>query len=79
LKVSPQEQERRIALPSRSEFAKLTSVETLRRLRAGQSMVERPPSDLAIDTDRTSPTDAADLIITTFGLSPVSRLPRYPD
>jgi len=79
LKVSPQEQERRITLPSRTEFAKLASVETLRRLRAEQSMIELPPSDLTIDTDRTSPAEAADLIIGTFGLSPVSRLPRYPD
>ena len=41
-------------------------------------MIELPPSELTIDTDRTSPAEAADLIIGTFGLSPVSPVPRYP-
>ncbi len=79
LRVSDEEQERRIDLPSRHEFAKLTSLPTLRQLRAaGERPVESPPSDLSVDTDDLSPEGAADLIIDRFELAPVDPQPRYP-
>lgn len=48
LRVSEREQERRIGLPERSEFHKLTSVETLRRLRNYGAGVEQPPTNLSV-------------------------------
>ena len=81
LTVSDEEQERRIALPSRREFAKLTNVDTLRQLRnddAQKQPVAAPPSDLTIDTDHTPPSETATRIIERFGLVPVVRRPRYP-
>jgi hypothetical protein len=79
LTVSDEEQERRITLPSRRDFAKLSSVETLRRLRAdgGQSS-EAPPADLTIDTDQSPPAESATRIIERFGLIPMQPQPRYP-
>lgn len=80
LLVSEAEQERRIGLPSRGihEFGKLTDLETLRRLRRGTGHVERPPSDLRIDTGATSAEEAAAKIIRTFHLQPVPAWERYP-
>ncbi|WP_197430080.1 nucleoside/nucleotide kinase family protein [Auraticoccus cholistanensis] len=78
LTVGEAEQERRIALPSRSEFAKLTSVETLRQLRAARTDVERPPADLRIDTETTGPEAAADRVVEHFGLRPAASWDRYP-
>ena len=49
LHVSEAEQERRIGSASRSEFGKLTSLATLRRLRNYRQDVEQPPADLEID------------------------------
>jgi chloramphenicol 3-O-phosphotransferase len=79
LTVSDEEQERRIGLPSRREFAKLSSVETLRRLRSdGGEPSDAPPTDLTIDTDSTLPAESASRIVDRFGLVPVDRQPRYP-
>lgn len=70
LAVSAEEQERRIALPSRTEFGKLTDVSILRRLRGEDPSSVPPPADLRIDTDRVAPAEAAERIIETLGLSP---------
>ncbi len=78
LTVGETEQERRVGLPSRHEFAKLTSVETLRRLRTGARPLERPPVDLRIDTEQTPPSAAAERIIEHFDLRPVPAWTRYP-
>jgi chloramphenicol 3-O-phosphotransferase len=78
LRVSEREQERRIGLPERSEFHKLTSVETLRQLRNYGTGVEQPPTDLEIDTDRRSPTESAAAIASHFGLTAQDPALRYP-
>jgi len=78
LHVSEAEQERRIGLASRSEFRKLTSLETLRRLRQDRLDVEQPPADLAIDTDSTDPARAGASIVAHFDLTPQSVPDRYP-
>jgi hypothetical protein len=78
LQVSQDEQERRVGLPGRSEFHKLTSVETLRRLRNHGPDVELPPVDLEIDTDRGDAPRSAASIVEHFGLIPQSGFQRYP-
>jgi chloramphenicol 3-O-phosphotransferase len=78
LRVSEGEQERRIGRPERSEFHKLTSLETLRRLRNHGDGVERPPADLEIDTDRRSPSESAAAIAAHFGLAAQDAVGRYP-
>jgi chloramphenicol 3-O-phosphotransferase len=78
LRVSEREQERRIGLPERSEFHKLTSVETLRRLRNYGVGVEQPPTDLDIDTEGHSPAEAATAIADHFGLTAQDPAERYP-
>ena len=78
LAVSDAEQDRRIDAPSRHEFAKLTDIPTLHRLRADGARGDVPPTDLLIDTESSTPDDAARLIIDTFGLVPVARHERYP-
>jgi chloramphenicol 3-O-phosphotransferase len=78
LRVSEREQERRIGLPQRSEFHKLTSVETLRRLRNYRAGVEQPPTDLEIDTDGRSPSESAAAIGDRFGLTAQGPAERYP-
>jgi hypothetical protein len=78
LLVSETEQERRIALPSRSEFAKLSDLETLRRLRQRGDAVEEPPTDLLIDTERLTADDAAASIVDAFRLLPAEPHHRYP-
>lgn len=76
--VSEAEQERRIGRPERSEFHKLTSVETLRRLRDHGPAVEQPPADLEIDTERSSPAESAAAIAAHFRLSAEAPAERYP-
>jgi hypothetical protein len=78
LRVSEGEQERRIGRPERSEFHKLTSVETLRRLRNYGAAVEQPPTDLDIDTDRRSPAESAAAIAAHFSLTAEQPTERYP-
>jgi len=78
LAVSPAEQERRIGCADRHEFAKLTDVETLRRLRSDEADGEIPPVDLRIDTEQLSPEEAADAIIRAFALAPSGEHSRYP-
>jgi chloramphenicol 3-O-phosphotransferase len=78
LRVSEREQERRIGRPERSEFHKLTSVETLRRLRNDGAGVEQPPADLEIDTDGRSPSESAAAIAGHFGLTAQDPAERYP-
>jgi hypothetical protein len=78
LRVSESEQERRIALPGRSEFHKLTSLETLRRLRNFGPDVELPPADLEIDTDSSDASRSAASIAEYFGLTPQALPERYP-
>jgi hypothetical protein len=82
LDVSEAEQERRIANPSRGEFAKLNDLATLRRLRAqGNALggVETLPADLAIDTEQFAPAESAQRIIDAFSLRPAPARQRYPD
>jgi chloramphenicol 3-O-phosphotransferase len=78
LRVSEAEQERRIDAPDRRRFHKLTSVETLRRLRAGEPG-EAPPADLDIDTDTSDPARSAAAIAGHFTLVPQRRPTRYPE
>jgi chloramphenicol 3-O-phosphotransferase len=79
LRVSPEEQERRIGSPARAEFHKLTSVDTLRRLRARREGVEQPPVELDVDTDTTAPAEAAAAIADRFGLVAQPPVERYPE
>ncbi|HEY6746653.1 MAG TPA: hypothetical protein VI357_13155 [Mycobacteriales bacterium] len=79
LRVSEPEQDRRIGRPERSEFHKLTSLETLRRMRSHAPAVEQPPADLEIDTDRSSPAESAAAIAAHFGLTAQPRTERYPE
>ena len=78
LRVSDGEQERRIGLPGRSEFHKLTNVETLRRLRNYGPDVEVPPADLEVDTDSSDESRSAASIAEHFGLIPQAPSARYP-
>ncbi|HTW98312.1 MAG TPA: hypothetical protein VMD59_06010 [Acidimicrobiales bacterium] len=79
LRISPAEQERRIENPDRKRFAKLASLETLRRIRAaGDPPAEIPPADLTIDTESVRPSDAAHLLCDAFGLVAEGRSRGYP-
>lgn len=78
LQVSAAEQERRIGEPSRRAVGKLSDVATLRRLRRTETPVDRPPADLTIDTDASSPSQAAALIIERFRLEHQPPVQRYP-
>ena len=74
LVLSPAEQERRIENADRQQFRKLASVSTLRRLRAAAtSSTERPPTELTIDTEVTTPVDAARLLRETFDVASEGR------
>jgi len=77
LAVSIDEQERRLVEESRKEFFKLTSVETLREIRARKDVVEQPPVDLRIDTEASDAESTAGTIIAHFGLVPESAHERY--
>lgn len=80
LGVSAAEQERRIENDDRKQFRKLASVETLRRLRTGgDSAVETPPADIEIDTEATSPAEAAVILRDHFGLALERSRRGYPD
>lgn len=61
LKVSRDEQERRLTNPSRLAFGKLMSLELLRDLRVGfdDSLAPMPAAHLSIETEDCSPADAA--------------------
>ena len=78
LRVGEQEQERRIVLPERSEFHKINSLETLRRLRTHDPAVEQPPADLDIDTERLDPPETAAAITDYFRLTAQPLAGRYP-
>lgn len=78
LSVGQKEQERRISLASRHEFAKLTDLQTLRRLRDSDEPVEQPPTDLLVDTERLAPDDAAAYIAHTLELVRSAEHHRYP-
>ena len=69
LAVSIAEQERRIANPSRSEFAKLKSVELLRELRplSRASHAAMPEPRLVVDTEMMGPAEAARHIVEQLG------------
>jgi hypothetical protein len=77
LRVSDAEQERRVTGPSRAEFHKLTSVQTLRRL-AAQPPAEQPPVDLDVETDDSSADASAALIASHFHLARQRPQDRYP-
>ncbi len=64
------EQERRIEDPSRAEFNKLRSRETLLRIRAEEvpSQFEMPPAEVEIDTSLSSPEASAARIVDSLGL-----------
>jgi len=61
LQVSPEDQEKRLDVPSRSEFGKLRSLELLCELRPSfdASLAAMPRPDISIDTGVTVPEDAA--------------------
>ena len=74
LAVSAAEQERRIDNSSRSEFAKLKSVELLRELRplSRASHAAMPEPRLVVDTEAMDPMQAARLIVEQLGLPAAS-------
>jgi hypothetical protein len=74
LTLSVAGQEKRIANESRREFRKLTSLEMLRKLRAGFDACDAamPPADLTIDTEEANPDTAARRIAAAFGLPAAS-------
>jgi hypothetical protein len=76
--VSEAEQERRISLPTRLEFAKLTDEDTLRRLRKRGDAAQSLAADLIVDSERFSPEAAAAFIIAAQGLVPAPMHHRYP-
>jgi hypothetical protein len=78
LLVDDSEQERRITLPSRGEFHKLSDLETLRRLRARVESPEQPPVDLSIDTEQLTVDDAVETIIDHFDLQARQPVERFP-
>jgi hypothetical protein len=79
LLVSDAEQERRISSVSRTQFHKLTDIDTLRRARNYRDAVELPPVDLQIDTDTSDAEHSAATIAAHFNLAPQTRVDRYPD
>jgi hypothetical protein len=68
LEVEESEQERRLVTPSRAEFGKLRCVKLLQELRPAMSdcMSQMPVPALRIDTGSTTPSDAADIIISAI-------------
>jgi AAA domain len=70
LRCSEDELEKRIMHPSRQRFGKLNSVERFRELNEAGAFVEPgiPANRLLVDTTNLSPSAAAGLIITRFGL-----------
>lgn len=78
LEVGEAEQERRINLPSRSEFAKLTDRDVLRRLRSRNEVSPGLSVDLVVHTELSSPLESAAKIIWAIGLEPAPDHHRYP-
>ncbi len=70
LRVSREEQERRIGDASRAEFGKLTSLDLLRELRESfeASMAAMPAAGLSIDTEACDPAAAAERIAAYMSL-----------
>ena len=70
LTCPPDEQERRIEMPSRAEFLKLRSLETFRAVRRADAdrPVARPRADLVIDTGLNPPAASARRIADAFAL-----------
>jgi hypothetical protein len=77
LTVDEPEQERRLTNPGRSEFHKLTDLDTFRSLRA-QPAPEQPPADLEIDTTTSPPAQSAQRIADFFRLEPEQATELYP-
>ncbi len=77
LHVGEAEQERRLQLPSRREFHKLTDVALLRAGRREPVEVEQPPVDLEIDTEVSTPAESAAAVVAYFSLSAQPSAPRY--
>jgi len=71
---SRDEQERRIANPSRSQFRKLVSLDLLREFQPSFAMseAEMPPTDLVIDSEIDDPETASRRIAAAFGLATAS-------
>lgn len=70
LVTSVEEQERRIGLPDRAQFGKLTSLELFRTLRPQfeAALAAMPEPQITIDTGLTLPEDAAQAIIEAAAL-----------
>lgn len=78
LECPDEEIERRIENPSRAEFQKLRSLQTLREIREREADQPRPtpPADLSIDTSQWSPSESARQIQTAFAL-PIASGEKY--
>jgi cytidylate kinase len=73
LKISPEEQERRIEAEDRKAHGKLSSLATLRKIRATEPPVEfELPVDLEIDTEVRPPSETAEIIVRELGLEVVA-------
>jgi chloramphenicol 3-O-phosphotransferase len=77
LRVSDEEQERRVTNPGRAEFHKVTRIATLRSI-AAQPAAEQPPVDLDVATDYSSAEASAALIASHFNLPRQVPQDRYP-
>ena len=77
LLVGEVEQERRITAVERSEFHKLSDLETLRAVRQRADVVEQPPADLVVDTDVSSAEESAAAVVGHFHLLPEVPVRRY--
>ena len=80
LQVSEAEQERRIESPDRRAVGKLSSLETLRQIRAkGKPHGLRIPADLIVNTESLTPVAAADLIVSRFKIPASDPYNPFPD
>ena len=79
LRVSQEEQERRVGNPDRRAFQKLSDVGILADLRHqaeyDPTPSRMPPAALTIDTDTSHPAESAALVASTLGLPTVIDLP----
>jgi hypothetical protein len=78
LLVGEAEQVRRVGLPDRRRFHKLSDAEVLRGMHRSKTVVEQPPADLTVDTEVGTPAETAAIIIDHFGLTAQDPTPRYP-
>jgi len=86
LDISAEEQERRIENADRRAFNKLSSLDTLRKIREAEAaaIAEAPladdpvPADLVIVTETSPPEQTARAIVEHFGLRPVTQARGYP-